>query len=335
MRRSGLGRKATRRRTDDRSRPDGGRERDAARTHLRVERGEPAHQREPRPADCAGRGRGERAGAHRRTLRRHHHHRRGRRTRGLRHLGLHRRRAPLAGGMARRAAAVRVFPRSAGAATAGGRARLRALARLLAGPAAVAGLPGHADALPGRTCRQLLPGGKGGRGGVHGRGRGGPGAVRLAGRDGDRQRAHLPRRAARPGRPRGPGRDLAGRRRRVRCAHRRPGLAQPRGQAYRREPVQLRPVGGAVARGSHLSTRGRARVRPGSTAAGAGAGQRRDGAGRGDRALGPGRAQRHDAHQRHPDPRPRRRTRLSGGHLAGPGAATRSSSACGRSSWAW
>ena len=96
-----------------------------------------------------------------------------RRPPGLRHLGLHRRGAPQAGGMARRATAVRVFPRPAGTAEAGRRARLRALARVLDRPAALEDLPGHADAPPGRPCRQLLPGREGGRGGIHGRGRGG------------------------------------------------------------------------------------------------------------------------------------------------------------------
>ena len=43
------------RRTDERSRPDGGRERGAARPHLRAQRGEPAHQREPRHRDRAER----------------------------------------------------------------------------------------------------------------------------------------------------------------------------------------------------------------------------------------------------------------------------------------
>ena len=48
-----------------------------------------------------------------------------------------------------------------------------------------------------------------------------PGAVRLAGGDGDRQRPHAPRRAAGPSRPRGPDRHLASRRGRVRF-HERP-----------------------------------------------------------------------------------------------------------------
>ena len=52
---------------------------------------------------------------------------------------------------------------------------------------------------------------QGGRGDVHRRGRGGAGAVRLAGRLGNRQRAHPPRRAPRPGGPGGAGRDVAGR----------------------------------------------------------------------------------------------------------------------------
>ena len=46
------------------------------RIHRRAERGEPAHQRQPRPRDRAHRSGGERPDAHRRALRRHRHHRR-------------------------------------------------------------------------------------------------------------------------------------------------------------------------------------------------------------------------------------------------------------------
>ena len=240
--------------------------------------------------------------------------------------------------MARRATAVRVFPGPAGTAEAGRRARLRALARLLDRAAALEDLPGHADAPPGRPCRQLLPGREGGRGSVHGRGRGGPGAVRLTGGDGDRQRAHLSRRATRSRGPGSPDRDLAGRRRGVRCADRRSGLAQPRGPAHRRGPVPARPDCGAAAEDDHLPAGGRPRDRARPAAAGAGTGQRRDGAGRGDSALGGGRAQRHDAHQRHPDPRPGRRGRSARLGWWSPCRTWRrfgSWSACGPSSWAW
>ena len=128
---------------------------------------------------------------------------------------------------------------------------------------------------------------------------------------------------------------LAGRRLGVRCADRRPGLDQPRGQAHRQEPVRPRPVGRATARGHHLPARGRARGRARPAADGAGAVQRRDGAGRGGRALGPGWAQRHDAHQRHPDPRSRTARSPRWWSPCRTWRRFGSWSACGRSSWAW
>ena len=54
------------------------------------------------------------------------------------------------------------------------------------------------------------------------------------------QCAHLPRRAAGAGRPRGADRDLAGRRRRVRRRHRPPGLAQPPSMAGGARPSTRR-----------------------------------------------------------------------------------------------
>ena len=114
-----------------------------------------------------------------------------------------------------------------------GSGRLLQHLRELRGPlrlADLADLPGHADAPPRRRRRQLLPRREGRRQRVHRRRRRGAGAVRVAGRGGDRQRPHAPRRAAGGGRPRGPGRDLAGRRRGLRPAERPAGIAQPRGE---------------------------------------------------------------------------------------------------------
>ena len=267
------------------------RERGAARAHLGAQRGEPAHQREPRSRDRAPRGRRDRPVADRRAPRRHRHHRRGGRATGLRHLGHHRGGAPGHRGVDRGPAALRVFPRSRGTAPDRRRFGLCAGARLPDRPAAVEDLPGHADAPSRRPCRQLLSGREGGRRAVHRRGRGDPGAVRLAGRDRDRQCADLPRRAAGAGRPRGADRDLAGRRRRVRRRHRPPGLAQPRGAADRGQPAHAGPHRRGPARDPHLPLRRRARDRPRQIAAGAGAEQRRDGARRGDRAHDPRRAQ--------------------------------------------
>ena len=93
----------------------------------------------------------------------------------------------------------------------------------------------------GGACRQLLSRREGGRAGVHGRGRGGPGAVRLAGGDGDRQRPHAPRRAAGPGRPGGPGRHLAGRGGGVRCQQRPAGVVQALAPAPGRRRPGRRP----------------------------------------------------------------------------------------------
>ena len=158
---------------------------------------------------------------------------------------------------------------------------------------------------------------------------------RLAGRDRYRQRAHLPGRAARARRSGGPGRDLPGRRRGVRRRERRPGLAQPRGEAHRGKPVRAGPVRGAVDGDGHLPSGRRARTRAGSIAAGGGVAQRRDGARRGDGALGARRTPRDHARQRDPDPWRGRRGGLGGGRPAGPGAAPGAGSGCGRSSSAW
>ena len=123
-----------------------------------------------------------------------------------------------------------------------------------------------------------------------------------------------------------PGRDLAGRRRGVRCPDRRPGVAQPRGDADRRQPAPAGPHRRGPAPGDHLPARRRARDRARPVPALGRAEQRRDGARRGGRALGSRRAQHHHADQRDADPRGAdrcrgRRRRLGGGHHAGPGAA--------------
>ena len=192
--------------TDERSRRAEAGERGAARAHLDAQRGDPAHQREPRPRHRPARGRRQRPRADRRALRHDRDPRRRRRDRGVHRPRPVGGRAPAHGGVAARAAVLRAPPGPAGRAAAGGPAGLPALARLCRGADAVEDPAGDADAAPGGACRQLLSRREGRRAGVHGRGRGGPGAVRLAGGDGDRQRPHAPRRAAGPGRPGGPGR---------------------------------------------------------------------------------------------------------------------------------
>ena len=93
----------------------------------------------------------------------------------------------------------------------------------------------------GVHSRRLLPRGEGGRPGVHGRRRGDPGAVRLAGRERHRQRPRALRRATGAGRPRGPGGDLAGRRRGVRRRDRQAGVVEPGGAAACRRAERPRP----------------------------------------------------------------------------------------------
>ena len=209
-------------------------ERGAARADLPPERGDPAHQRDPRPRHRPARGRRVRLRAHRRPLRGHRDRRRGGGDPGLREQRPHRGRAPADGGMAGRAAALRTPARPLLHPENGGRDRLRSRPRLLHGPASRADARRHGALPPGRACRQLLPRREGRRTGVHRRGRGGPGAVRLAGGGGHRQRAHVPRRAAGPRRPPGPGRYLTGRRRGLRCRDRHAALVQPGGKAHRR-----------------------------------------------------------------------------------------------------
>ena len=220
-------------------RAEGG-SRGAARAHLQPERRRPAHQRQPRRRHRPARDRRQRPRPHRRPLRRDHDHRRSRAAAGLRHLRPHRRRAAADGGLAPRDALLRAPPRPAGSAQAAGPAGLPALARLCRRPGPVEDPAGDADASPGRARRRLLPRGEGGRTGVHGRRRRDPDAVRLAGRERHRQRPRTPRRAAGAGRPRGPGGDLAGRRRGVRRRDRQAGVVEPGGEAARRQAERPR-----------------------------------------------------------------------------------------------
>ena len=132
----------------------------------------------------------------------------------------------------------------------------------------------------------LLRGREGRRAGIHQGGRGDPGAVRGAGGDGDRERARAPRRAARPGRPGGPDRHLAGGRRGDRCQDRAPGVAQQGGKADRRRPARSGPDGGRTAAGGDLPARRRAGGRARRVPADDGVEQRRAAARRRGRAVG-------------------------------------------------
>ena len=175
----------------ERSRPYGARERALRRPHLAAERGHPAHQPEPGLGHRAGGGRRECPRAHRRPLGRDHDDRRAGRGPGLRHIRPFSRRVPEDGGVVRRAATLRTPSRPGEAAPGGGSAQLPRLARPLADALDVEVAAWDPDAPPGRASRQLLSQRQGGRRGVHGRGRGDPGAFRLAGGDGDRERAHV------------------------------------------------------------------------------------------------------------------------------------------------
>ena len=75
------------------------RERGAARAHLRIERGDGAHQCEPRPRHRPARDLRQRTRTDRRALRRHRHHRRDGAAAGIRHLRLLARGAPTARGV--------------------------------------------------------------------------------------------------------------------------------------------------------------------------------------------------------------------------------------------
>ena len=180
------------------SRRTAARERGAARPHRPSELGHPAYQCEPRSENRPAGDRRECPCADRCPLRHHHHPQRRSAGPGLFQLRLHARQAPRIRRVARRSAAVRVLPGPAGAAATAGRARLHPFARLLFRPGRTDGLPGNADAAPGRARRQLLPRRQGRRPGVHQRGRGGAAAARLAGGERDSQRPYASGRAARP-----------------------------------------------------------------------------------------------------------------------------------------
>ena len=171
--------------------------------------------------------------------------------------------------------------------------------------------------------------------GVHGRGRGDPRALRLTGRRGDREREDVLRRGARAGRPRSPGRDLAGRGRGPERGHGVCGLAQPRGEAHRRGDPYSGLSRRTPPRGDDVPLRRRAGVLAGGAAPLPAARGRHGDARRGDRALGARRAERPDASQRHAHSLGRRRPRVGRRHDAGPGPRSRSSSGSGRSSSGW
>ena len=176
---------------------------------------------------------------------------------------------------------------------------------------------------------------EGGRAGVHGRGRRGAGAVRLAGGDGDRQRPHAPRRATGAGRPRGAGRHLTGRRGGVRRPERPAAVVQPRGAADRRGLAQPGRLAGAAAGGDDLPAHRRARGRARRVPVGATPEQRGDGARGGDRAVGPGRAPHY-----HAGPTPRRSVRRTARSRRWWSPCKtwrrwRSWTGCAPSSWAW
>ena len=172
---------------------------------------------------------------------------------------------------------------------------------------------------PGRERRPLLPHQQGGRTGIHRRGRRDPGAVRIAGGDGHRQRPGLSGRAACPCRSGDPGRHLASWGGSVRREDRRTPAVQSRGTADGCGPGPVGPLasGGAADDDGPVSRRRGVVVR--GAAACAGAGGRGGRAGRRVRALGAGRPQHQDPGQRHADPRRGRRGRFPGGHHSGPG----------------
>ena len=210
----------------------------ATRSQRRAQRGAPEYQCQPGPRDGPRGGRGACRRTDRSALRRHRHRRRGRPSPGFRHHRSLRRGASATVGMARRTEMLRTLPRSGRSVETGGPFPLRARDRLFVGQSAYRlCLPGRADASPRREDRSPLPGRKGGRPGVHGRGRGGPPAARLAGGRRDCQRAQVSRRAAHQGRPRVTGRDFPGGRRGVRSGDRQSGVDEPGGEADRGEPA--------------------------------------------------------------------------------------------------
>ena len=270
--------------TLDQSRQTEARKRGAAGPHLQAELGQPAHLCEPRPRYRPARGRRRRLRAHQRPLRPDCDHRRLGEGSGLRHRRLHAGGGPAAGGLARRIATVRTLPGPSGTAQTARPARLYPVTRVFHGAGSVEDLPGNADASPRRPPRQFLSGREGRRRRVHQRGRTGPGAVRVAGGGGDRQRAHPPGRAAGEGGPGGARRNFARGGGGLRCQNRTSVEVQPGGETDCRGSAPAGPLPGATARGHHLPARRRAGNCSGRIPAGAGVERRDHGARRGDRA---------------------------------------------------
>ena len=147
-------------------------------------------------------------------------------------------------------------------------------------------------------------------------------------RGSDRQRPHAPRGTAGAGRPQSPGRDHAGRGRGLRREQRPAGIAQPRGEADRREPANARlppeqllkliTLRRADGREVSLSELPLAQaLATGETV-------------RAEEVVLSVPAQRPDPDQRHADPGRRRRHPLDGGDLAGTRTARRDRTAADR-----
>ena len=183
--------------------------------------------------------------------------------------GVDLRRARRNGRVDRRTEGVRALPGPSRAPAVGGPAGLRPGARHLDVGVSVEDAAARTGAAPRRARRQLLPRREGGRTGVHERRRGGPGPVRVAGGDGHRQRPHARERAAGAGRSGGPGRDLPGRRRRLRRQQRQARVVQPGGAAAGRPVAHARGRAGGPARRCHLPAGRRARGSLGGVSDGA------------------------------------------------------------------
>ena len=166
---SGLPQPNRRRRVESTGRPDAG-DSGAQGAALQAERGQPAHHRRPRPRCRVARGPGRGALPDRRKDGRHHHPRRLRTAPGLHHLRPDGRRPPEVRQPAGGTGVLRLPEQPAR--TAAARRLLRPYngvgpARDRPAPGAGGQLPGRAHPSPGRTRRQPLPVGQGGRRGVH------------------------------------------------------------------------------------------------------------------------------------------------------------------------